>query len=80
LDAFDLEKRLLEGQSKNWASEAAKATQECATLLGHQNQKQKIRRINQMGEENFQLKKVRYPAISLVCDHLELPNKFFLLK
>ena len=60
LDAYELERRALEGQSRNWASEAAKATQEYAKLLGHQNRKQKIKRINQISEENMSLKQVLY--------------------
>lgn len=66
MDAYELEKRALEGQSKNWASEAAKATQEYAKLLGHQNQKQKIKRINQISEENFTLKQVLPPPLPLL--------------
>ena len=53
LDAFEWERQALEGQSSNWASEASKAKQEYAKLLGHQNNKQKIRRISQISEENF---------------------------
>ncbi|XP_067943563.1 hyaluronan-mediated motility receptor-like isoform X2 [Watersipora subatra] len=56
LDAFELERKALEGRSKNWENEAAKATQEYAKLLGHQNQKQKIKRIDKISEENFTLK------------------------
>ena len=53
-----MERQALEGQSSNWASEASKAKQEYAKLLGHQNNKQKIRRISQISEENFTLKQV----------------------
>ena len=56
LDAFEWERQALEGQSSNWASEASKAKQEYAKLLGHQNNKQKIKRISQISEENFTLK------------------------
>ena len=71
MDAYELERRALEGQSRNWASEAAKATQEYAKLLGHQNRKQKIKRINQISEENMSLKQVLYDS------HKKVPSLIF---
>ena len=60
LEQFQLEREQLLGRSKNAQSEVEKLSKEYAKLLGHNNQKQKIKHVAKLKEENNDLK--------LVCD------------
>lgn len=58
LKAYEREKQLLLGKSKNAEQEIETLSREYAKLLGHQNQKQKIHHILKLKEENLGLKQV----------------------
>lgn len=58
LAAFEAERLALLGRSKDAQSEVEKLSREYAKLLGHQNQKQKIRHVLKLKEENNNLKQV----------------------
>ena len=58
LAAFDMEKQILLGKSKNAEREIESLSAEYAKLLGHQNQKQKIHHVLKLKEENVTLKQV----------------------
>ncbi|XP_067664127.1 hyaluronan mediated motility receptor-like [Haliotis asinina] len=57
IDAFEAERQYLLGCSANAQAEINKLSTEYAQLLGHQNQKQKIKHIVKIKEENNSLKK-----------------------
>ncbi|XP_048240691.1 hyaluronan mediated motility receptor-like [Haliotis rufescens] len=57
IDAFEAERQYLLGCSANAQAEINKLSTEYARLLGHQNQKQKIKHIVRIKEENNTLKK-----------------------
>ena len=59
LEAFQLEKTLLLGQTQNVQIDLEKLSREYARLLGHQNQKQKIKHVLKLKEDNNALKTVR---------------------
>jgi len=63
LRQYEAEKQLLLGQSENAEQEIEALSRQYATLLGHQNQKQKIHHILKIKEENIGLKKVCVCAI-----------------
>ncbi|XP_036606985.1 hyaluronan mediated motility receptor [Trichosurus vulpecula] len=56
LDAFEAEKRALLTEHGTTQEELNKLSESYAKLLGHQNQKQKIRHVMKLKEENNQLK------------------------
>ncbi|XP_013391271.1 hyaluronan mediated motility receptor [Lingula anatina] len=56
LDMYEAERQALQGQNKDAFQEIDKLGKEYARLLGHQNQKQKIRHVVKMKEENTHLK------------------------
>ncbi|CAB3984491.1 Hyaluronan mediated motility receptor [Paramuricea clavata] len=56
LDAYELEKRALLNRNTESQSEIDKLGQQYARLLGHQNQKQKIRHVQKLMDENASLK------------------------
>ncbi|KAK2185186.1 hypothetical protein NP493_243g01054 [Ridgeia piscesae] len=56
LEAFEAEKQALLGRTHNAQHEIDKLSREYARLLGHQNQKQKIRHVLKLKEENNALK------------------------
>ena len=58
LEQFQLEKEQLLGASKNAQSEVEKLSKDYAKLLGHSNQKQKIKHVMKLKEENNELKQV----------------------
>jgi len=60
LAAFEMEKQILLGKSKNAEHEIESLSREYAKLLGHQNQKQKIHHILKLKEESLALKQVCY--------------------
>ena len=64
LKAYEREKQLLLGKSKNAEQEIETLSRDYAKLLGHQNQKQKIHHILKLKEENLGLKQV------CVCVHM----------
>lgn len=57
LNAYEFEKQTLLNQNSESQSEIEKLGQQYAKLLGHQNQKQKIRHVIKLKEENASLKK-----------------------
>ena len=57
LDAYELEKQALLNRNTESQSEIDKLGQQYARLLGHQNQKQKIRHVQKLKDENTSLKK-----------------------
>ncbi|XP_041357901.1 hyaluronan mediated motility receptor-like [Gigantopelta aegis] len=57
IDAFELERQILLGESKNAQAEIDKLGQEYARLLGHQNQKQRIKHVEKMRAEKHALTK-----------------------
>ena len=59
LAAFEADRLALLGRSKDAQKEMDKLSQQYAKLLGHQNQKQKIRHVLKLKEENNTLKQVR---------------------
>ena len=58
LSAFEMERQVLLGKSKNAEHEIANLSKNYASLLGHQNHKQKICHILKLKEENLSLKQV----------------------
>ena len=58
LEAFEAEKQALLGRTHNAQHEMDKLSRDYARLLGHQNQKQKIRHVLKLKEENNELKQV----------------------
>lgn len=60
LEAFEQEKQILLGRSKNAQLEIEKLSHDYAKILGHQNQKQKIHHILKLKEENSALRKVSW--------------------
>ncbi|XP_052792781.1 hyaluronan mediated motility receptor-like [Mya arenaria] len=60
LDAFEAEKNMLLGQNKDVQAEIEKLGRNYAQLLGHQNQKQKIKHIVKIKDENGTLKKENF--------------------
>lgn len=68
LDAYELEKQALLGRSQFAQSEMDKLSREYARVLGHQNQKQKIKHIIKLKEENNALKKVSCPVTRFTDD------------
>ena len=66
LKAFEQEKLLLLGKSKNAEEEIERLSQNYAKLLGHQNQKQKIHHILKLKDENQSMKQVE------LCDDVLL--------
>ena len=58
LEAFEAEKQALLGRTHNAQHEMDKLSRDYARLLGHQNQKQKIRHVLKLKEENNALKQV----------------------
>ena len=58
LEKFQLEKEQLLGRSKNAQSDLEKLSKDYAKLLGHCNQKQKIKHVMKLKEENNDLKLV----------------------
>ena len=60
LEAFEAEKQALLGRTHNAQHEIDKLSREYARLLGHQNQKQKIRHVLKLKEENNALKQVGF--------------------
>lgn len=58
LQAFESEKQILLGSKTNVEIEITKLSEEYARLLGHQNQKQKIKHVLKLKHENNTLKQV----------------------
>lgn len=58
LDAYEVEKNGLLEQSSAAKDEVDKLSRQYATLLGHQNQKQKIHHVRQLKIDNNALKEV----------------------
>lgn len=58
LDAFEAEKNALLNEHGAAQEELNKLSDAYAKLLGHQNQKQKIKHVMKLKEENTQLKQV----------------------
>ena len=54
-----MEREALMGRSQHAQSEVEKLSRDYAKLLGHQNQKQKIKHVLKLKEENITLTKVR---------------------
>lgn len=59
LDAFEAEKNALLNEHGAAQEELNKLSDSYAKLLGHQNQKQKIKHVMKLKNENIQLKQVR---------------------
>ncbi|KAH3838894.1 hyaluronan mediated motility receptor-like isoform X2 [Dreissena polymorpha] len=60
LDAFQLEKNMLLGQTRDTQAEMAKLGRDYALLLGNQNQKQKIKHVAKLKEEYGEMKKENF--------------------
>lgn len=58
LDAYEAEKNALMNEHGAAQEELNKLSNEYAKLLGHQNQKQKIKHVMRLKEENAQMKQV----------------------
>lgn len=56
LENYELEKKALLSRSQQDQGELKKLAIQCGTLLGHQNQKQKIHHVVKLKEENVELK------------------------
>ncbi|XP_064608149.1 hyaluronan mediated motility receptor-like [Liolophura sinensis] len=56
IDAYEVEKQALLGMKKDAQKEVEKLSRDYAKLLGHQNQKQKIKHILKLKDENNSLK------------------------
>ncbi|GAB6021413.1 hypothetical protein CHUAL_004022 [Chamberlinius hualienensis] len=56
LDAYEIEKRLLESQNVEASSSLKKMGDQLATLLGHHNQRQRIHYVDKLKEDFFKVK------------------------